>query len=1259
MNIKKLIALLISVMLMMSVFPTTGAFAAEDGVVRIGLIADSHITGDSSSVEKALDAFSEAIPDYDGLVMAGDVIMHHFNMVNFVNGQTQLSDMFNNTGYKNLKTLLAEKGIVELDKDGKISAKNKGLLYAAGNHEFPQNVDITKEGHSAVAQASKDMYVQEMGLPLCAEEVIGGYHFITAFPEDGNLGLSKDSEDFVIEKVTASVEENNDRPVFIVMHTAPLNTTYPSTTQAYSDRFVQFLESTPQVVMITGHMHTSQYDPRMVWQGGYTVASISCLSESASDKSEAAILEIKDNIVTIKYLDLKNDCQMDFERVFDIPNMTANPGDAAYWKYNNNRADKIEKPTFAENSEINVLSADETEVELEFPAVPKTLEEDGYMIASYRIKITDKELQSKAADISAYTDDYFLPAHMRKEKVVKTVTNLEKGTDYIAEISACNVWGVESDAIVCEFTTSGIKETTAKYNSPQEDDRNPEIKYIKSVKAGETEATANYTEFNGQGRGPFKDSRGPGEYFVVFYEAGMYITFEFEIEKSGMYEIMTQTDSISNETVRAIVDGIPKKPVTLIGKGAWYNMGTVYSSMGKVPLEAGKHTITIEAPEKLSNELHIWSVCLAMDKEASVTNMFCTEGTPWEGHYSDYSRDKKTMAYQLYGDGYGAIEFEFNAPVNGEYIISVDAAGGKADNSFSVFVDSEEKTTIKLPAGVASTIGTCTAENTIRLEKGTKKIKLLCGKTSAPYFRSISIVSYDLSDLWSVYPTSSEKVTSFSGGHSGDTNVADGLIMMAGGNGYITYRIIPARTGKYDISWQLYSTGFYAQTLINGEAINGATYFKQANGFTDTLNAVLMAGRTYDITLKAVTSGHAYVYAMKIDFIGEPDNGGEGIYYDIYAGDSIGDNYDAQSATGIKYGNGYTENGWGCYGGLYSDFKVNIDFAGWYDINLVLGSANSAIVNLSIDGMSFCEKTSNFVEGENWAVRRDNDFGQVFFMPGEHTFRITGVNGTFMIYKTRLSFNRADDGKAPLSFSYSSTSYTDKGGANVQTYNSPYPGVVLGEGNSYAEYTVYVPEGNYAFELCYGAKAWDGQMSIKVNGEMLGTYPLPMTGTSLHQPAYDVNRYYTPEILSLKEGRNTIRLQCEQFAPYQDENGYAYFSYSTFKLTRLMEPDVSMYEGKGTIPYTKASEIKDGTMTVKAFLPRSFKNESVIMYAAIYEGNRLYKVAYDKTQKASGTDVLEAEFTDILKDGKSNYTCRFFFWNESGNIIPICEEIDF
>ena len=67
-------------MMIVCVLPADFAFAQSGKTVHIGLLADSHITTDSSSIEKALDVFSQTAPDYEGLVLAGDMIMHHYNI---------------------------------------------------------------------------------------------------------------------------------------------------------------------------------------------------------------------------------------------------------------------------------------------------------------------------------------------------------------------------------------------------------------------------------------------------------------------------------------------------------------------------------------------------------------------------------------------------------------------------------------------------------------------------------------------------------------------------------------------------------------------------------------------------------------------------------------------------------------------------------------------------------------------------------------------------------------------------------------------------------------------------------------------------------------------------------------------------------------------------------------------------------------------------------------------------------------------------
>jgi len=208
--------------------------------------------------------------------------------------------------------------------------------------------------------------------------------------------------------------------------------------------------------------------------------------------------------------------------------------------------------------------------------------------------------------------------------------------------------------------------------------------------------------------------------------------------------------------------------------------------------------------------------------------------------------------------------------------------------------------------------------------------------------------------------------------------------------------------------------------------------------------------------------------------------------------------------------------------------------------------------------------------------------------------------------------------------------------------------MVLAEGNSFAEYIVDVPGGNYALEICYGAESWDAQMSITFNGGMLGVYALPENGAFIHKSTYDRTAFFTPEILSLEEGKNTIKLRCENSK---------YFSFTEFKLTRVTEPIAQLYNSEYIVPGEQIDSIVNGVNTLRVYLPTYMENEAVEMIVCIYENGRLYMTESAETTDASVNDVLVATFENVSVNSGKTYTMKAFFWDSAEGMIPLCDEV--
>lgn len=1256
--------------------------ATERGITRIGVFSDSHVKNSdaASKLIEALEAFNTVDSNYAGLAMVGDIILQ--------------------------KGMASDNYPVESEPYDAVMgalntyAKDKPYMWAMGNHEFPYACVIdfaqneTQKGYMEAAVAkSKQYYTEKTGMDLNDDVVIGGYHFITAAPIDYSNVVDAEGEAYMKERIEAAIAaDGNEKPIFLTLHHAPWYTTVSSTEteydQPFSADFTAYLATRPNVIVFTGHTHRSEYDPRTIWQGGYTVINLGHVSNGSGatvegelvfdrSNSEGVMLEIdKNNVVTIKRMDFSNQCYIGEDWVLDIPKMVDNAGNTAYWKYTDARKAAATAPVFAQNAEITATGITTSSASVVFPQATVENSTVGDTVTKYSVKVVNNKLQTLVQDYEV-ASDFYRPQNLRSANMTIPITELDSATEYAVTVTAITAFGKTSAELTGTFTTAAVEsDAAADAASPEDELREVVYKYV-AAKDADGSYSVGYDGIYSPGRnrkevsadedgnypaGNFtasengvekrfvnwfsKDTRfGFGDGFVTLFESGNYISFDLSVKKSGIYELLgIAANSISSD-MGVYIDGYKKGtftvPVNESGTYEAMHTGT-YKPIGEYPLEAGTHKITFKLENEANSALNFWGAALAKVQDAQVIDMFCTEGTPAAGHYADYSANADTNAYQFYGDGYGAITFTVEAPVNGEYVLSAEAAGGSAANTFTVSVGGTEVTVINIPAGGASTISACTAESTLKLTKGTNTIKLLGGSTSAPFLRGITLVSYDTSDKWAIYPTSSDKVTGFSGANSGDNDLSNDLIMTT--NGYITYKITPEKTGKYNILWDVHGfSSASGQTYVNGDTVGQAQSFDGRVTFKNPIETVFSAGNVYEITFKTV-SGTVYLFNMKLEYIGEPDNGGEGVYYDLFAGDSDKDNYEEQKANGLKYGDGRGTNGWGCYGGLYAEYDINIEYSGWYDLNLVLGAADDASVQVLIDGNAFATQNAEFVSGEDWAVKRNNDFGKVFLLNGSHALTISGQGGTFQIFKTRLTFDRADDGTAAISFIYDSHDYTGKGGSNVQTSNAA--GVVLGEGNSYTEYVVDVPAGNYTLAICYGALNLIGRVSMTVNNAILGTYSLPQNNTYIGRTDYDETNYHNVEVIRLNEGTNKIRLRCEK---YVDSNSYGTFSFSSFKLVRLTEPVVQMFAGEYATQ-DRITEAVDGTLTVRSFLPNILKDKSVEMLACIYKNGALYKVAKTKTASVAVGDVLTVRFTDVEVEESVAYTYKFFFVDSLGSL---------
>ncbi|MBQ5747142.1 MAG: metallophosphoesterase family protein, partial [Clostridia bacterium] len=329
------------------------AFAEEttgDTKVTIGIFSDTHNVADGiAKVMNNFETLAGGNENIDGVALVGDIVYLTRNSTPSLN---------------HYSTLKANTDFAHFLEENKVS-------FAMGNHEFP-------EGSGAeAAESSISVFTEAMGFAPETHKVYGGYHFITAGPEDYNGKLTAEQEQYVIDEVTEALKDGEDKPVFVFIH-HPIDTTlYGSSTTRHSEEFVAFLKSQPRVIAFSGHNHYPLSDPRSIWQveGGATFVYTSRVSggnnlshpyaggssnrHDTGAPAQAYLMEIdtETNVVTLKrfYVGSTPTGLEGGDWVLDIPAMVAESKkdtvDLGVYKYTYDEREKNSTaPVFGEDA---------------------------------------------------------------------------------------------------------------------------------------------------------------------------------------------------------------------------------------------------------------------------------------------------------------------------------------------------------------------------------------------------------------------------------------------------------------------------------------------------------------------------------------------------------------------------------------------------------------------------------------------------------------------------------------------------------------------------------------------------------------------------------------------------------------------------------------------------------------------------------------------------------------------------------------------
>ena len=210
--------------------------AAEDPILRAGIMTDTHIgqTAESCAhVRKAFEIFRAQKADL--VIHLGDIANDH-----------------SPSGYRHYRRIFNEV----------FPEPRPAELFVFAGHDARGFRGTEEEAYKAVAK--------EIGAwnPACGRLVLKGYPFLV-FQEAPKLRRYE-------EAIAGAEKEFPGKPIFVLDHEPPVDTTYHSLFWG-SRKLRTVLERHPRVVQFTGHAHGSVRDERNIWQGKFTSISAGCL----------------------------------------------------------------------------------------------------------------------------------------------------------------------------------------------------------------------------------------------------------------------------------------------------------------------------------------------------------------------------------------------------------------------------------------------------------------------------------------------------------------------------------------------------------------------------------------------------------------------------------------------------------------------------------------------------------------------------------------------------------------------------------------------------------------------------------------------------------------------------------------------------------------------------------------------------------------------------------------------------------------------
>lgn len=380
----------------------------------------------------------------------------------------------------------------EVMKDSKEPVK----LFVLGNHDYwLPNIGKSFEIPSPAKMQKR--FTKYTGEPVNSHKIINGYHFICWSSLNGSYDKCSTNKDEVRAQLDKAVKDDPTKPIFVITHLNPSDTSYGSDDWG-NDDINDVLKDYPQAISISGHSHYSLIDERSIWQGGYTALTTQSLDyiELESGKYNGSIPvdaygnRIAEDLPACLYMTVQKD-ELTIER------LEANSGKALKepWvinapfdkpaKYTDSRKDSNKAPTLDENLSVEISNIKDVNDSSEQKMISFKAGSDDDFVHSYKLKFYDENKKPVFFDESDYSGNvvkydkngkklssdskdyenatakqidelvYFSDfveglENMSDTAELRLPKNLPSSVKYV-EITAIDSWNAESNTVMCKL----------------------------------------------------------------------------------------------------------------------------------------------------------------------------------------------------------------------------------------------------------------------------------------------------------------------------------------------------------------------------------------------------------------------------------------------------------------------------------------------------------------------------------------------------------------------------------------------------------------------------------------------------------------------------------------------------------------------------------------------------------------------------------------------------------------------------------------